>query len=58
MKRMPTKTTKLTPELLEEIHLLQAMPESAIDTTDIPEADPDNMMRGFRGGAFKPRTSP
>lgn len=58
MKKLHTKTTELSAAMLDEIRRLQAMPESTIDTMDIPEADLDNMKQGFRGAAFKSIKAP
>lgn len=58
MKTADPSPAELSPELLDEIRRLQAMPESSIDTDDIPEADRENMKQGYRGPQFKPVKAP
>jgi uncharacterized protein (DUF4415 family) len=58
MKRTPTKTADVTEEVLEEMRALSRLPESEIDTDDIPEASAENMWQGVRGPHFRPLKTP
>lgn len=58
MKRTLTKTADVTDEMLDEIRALGRLPESQIDTDDIPEAPAENMRQGVRGPHFRPLKTP
>jgi uncharacterized protein (DUF4415 family) len=45
-------------EIAAQIELLVAMPDSDIDTTDIPEAPAENWALAKRPGLYKPRKKP
>jgi uncharacterized protein (DUF4415 family) len=58
MKKVPTKTADLTPEMIEELEALAALPEDQIDTDDIPEAPIENMRQGVRGPYYRALKTP
>jgi len=53
MKKALTKTADLTPEMIEELKALAALPDDQIDTDDIPEAPIENMRHGVRGPYYR-----
>ena len=52
-------TTKVrSPELQAQLDALADMPESRIDTGDIPEAPAENWLRAKRPGLYRPIKKP
>ncbi len=49
---------ELSKEQREQLGKLVAMPDDAIDTTDIPEAAPENWMQARRGHLYRPLKQP
>jgi uncharacterized protein (DUF4415 family) len=49
---------KLSPEQLDELSKLAAMPDDQIDTTDIPEAPAENWIHARRGELYRPLKQP
>jgi uncharacterized protein (DUF4415 family) len=58
MKKVLTRTADLTPEMIEELKVLAALPEDQVDIADIPEASIDNIRQGVRGAHFRPLKTP
>jgi uncharacterized protein (DUF4415 family) len=49
---------KLTAEQIEMLEALAALPDEDIDTSDIPEASPENMRLARRGAFYRPIKKP
>lgn len=49
---------KLSPEQVQELAALAAMPDDAIDTADIPEAPADSWAQARRGDLYRPVKQP
>jgi uncharacterized protein (DUF4415 family) len=49
---------KLSPEQLEQLAKLAAMPDERIDTADIPEAPAGNWIHAHRGELYRPLKQP
>jgi uncharacterized protein (DUF4415 family) len=50
--------SKLSPEQRAELAKLAAMPDNAIDTSDIPEAPAENWLYARRGELYRPLKQP
>jgi uncharacterized protein (DUF4415 family) len=48
----------LSPEQLDQLAKLAALPEDQIDTADIPEAPVENWMHARRGELYRPLKKP
>jgi uncharacterized protein (DUF4415 family) len=49
---------KLNAEQLAQLARLAALPDDQIDTTDIPEAPPENWIHARRGELYRPLKQP
>ncbi|SEC89399.1 Uncharacterized conserved protein, DUF4415 family [Rhizobiales bacterium GAS188] len=49
---------ELSPEQLDQLAKLAAMPDDQIDTTDIPEAPAENWIHARRGELYRPLKQP
>lgn len=48
----------LSPEQLDQLAKLEALPDDQIDTADIPEAPAENWMHARRGELYRPIKQP